>query len=219
MKGRICSGLLIVFCILARPSAGAADPETKPADAIKEDLSKGTHGKDVTEETKKAAAEYMMATMMPGPEHERLAKRAGAWNVTTNYWMQPGTPPMSFTHTSTSEMTMGGRFLEIRSKGQVMGQPFESLTIVGFDRRTDQYTIVGFDTMGTYYVEGAGTFDEATGSIIMPGETHDPKLNATERYRFVLRSESDDKYITEIIFKTPEDKDFMVVQSVSERIK
>jgi hypothetical protein len=76
----------------------------------------------------------------------------------------------------------------------------ESTTIIGFDRRSKKYTTVGLDTMGTYWVTAAGPYDESKKAIVMYGEDVDPALG-TQKYNFVTRIISPDKYITEVIFK------------------
>lgn len=205
----------VCLSVFASALVSAGEPEKK----IKDDLSKGTHGADVSEETMKAVAEQMMADMAPGPQHAHVAALAGEWTARTSYTMSPDAPPMTGEYQVTNVMILGGRFLETRSKGDFMGQPFENLMIFGYDRRHEEFTIVGFDTMGTYSVAGQGGRDEKTGVIKMKGTTHDPKLGATERYSFVIRDVSADSYTIQIWFTKPDGGEMMVVESVARRRK
>lgn len=207
---------MIVCCVVIFGlSAARADEPEKPAD----DLSKGTHGAHVSDETKKKAAEQMMADMMPGPQHEELSRRVGTWRQVTKYFTEPGAPPLTIEGEGVCTMVLGGRFLKCESKGQFMGQPFESLSMMGYDRRTETYTLVAFDTMGTYYVTGEGKKDEKTGTLKLPGTTHDPKIGSTERYFFIFRDMSPDSYVSEVWFLTPDDKEFKVVETTCTRVK
>jgi hypothetical protein len=144
-------------------------------------------------------AQYQ-ALIMPGEEHKLLEKLAGTWNMEVKMWMEPGAEPLFITGASTHRMILGGRFLMTEAKSGEGLFAGETLGILGFDRRSGVYTTVGFDTYGTYYVTGAGPYDEETRTITMSGEDFDPVLNHTQVYDFVMRLVSDDEYISEVIF-------------------
>jgi hypothetical protein len=136
----------------------------------------------------------------PGDEHKILEKMAGTWDQEIKYFMQPGQPPMIAKGSCTNTMVLGGRFLMTESKGGEPPMVVESLTFMGFDRRHMKYTMVGMDTMGTYYITAAGIYDDSTKSIVMSGEDEDPVMGHTQEYDIVTRFDGDDKYIQEIIF-------------------
>lgn len=141
------------------------------------------------------------AAQQPGPEHAELAKLAGAWRTQTKIWMQPGQPePMVLEGTATNEMILGGRFLLTRGSTPSMMGNVERLGVMGFDRRKEVYTSTGFDSMGTYGVSAAGTYDAERKAIVMSGRDHDPMLGHTQEYKFVVRVVSEDEYVVEIIF-------------------
>ena len=75
----------------------------------------------------------------------------------------------------------------------------KSIQFLGFDRRNEQYTLVGLDTMGTYFVTARGTFDEELGAIVMSGVDEDPFM--TQEYDFVMKTLSDDEYTVELYFR------------------
>lgn len=135
----------------------------------------------------------------PGPEHERLAVYAGSWDVEMTLWLQPGAEPMVIQGTATTRMVVGGRFLmhETRSEDGTM----ESMGILGFDRRSGQYQVMGMDNSGTYFVTAAGPWDEETGTAVLSGEDVDPIMQFTQRYDFVYHFVSADEYRIEVIFK------------------
>lgn len=136
----------------------------------------------------------------PGPEHKRLEQLAGTWNQEVKFWLGGGKDPMVVKGTTRSTMILGGRFL--LSEGKTTGPfPVETTTIFGFDRRQKKYTVVGFDTMGTYYVTAAGPYDEGKRAIVMYGEDKDDVLGHLQKYYMVLREMTPTRFIFEIIFK------------------
>jgi hypothetical protein len=94
-------------------------------------------------------------------------------------------------------MVLGGRFLELVAKGDFMGAPFESITMIGFDRRNEVWTTVGFDTLGTYWVTGTGKRDEA-GVIHMLGRDESPQ--GSQEFIFEVEFVSDDELVSSVYF-------------------
>jgi len=142
-----------------------------------------------------------MELAQPGPEHERLAALVGTWKMETKLWMVPGTEPMTQSGKIESTMILGGRFLMSEAESGEGFMATESVGLMGFDRRSGEYTTVGFDTWGTYYVTGAGAWDEDRGAIVLSGEDYDAATDHTKIYDFVLTPLSPDTYRFEVIFK------------------
>lgn len=136
----------------------------------------------------------MMELAQPGPEHERLASLAGDWEAT---FRMSG---MSLTATAENRMIMGGRFLASTVTGSAGGMPFEGLTILGFDRGPGVYTAVGFDTFGTFYVTGAGPWDDAEDRAVLAGSYDDPVTGHAHEYEFVWTVTSSDHYRWDVVF-------------------
>jgi hypothetical protein len=139
----------------------------------------------------------MMKLAQPGPEHEELMKYAGDWECDVTLTMAPGVEPIEQTASVTSRPILGGRFLELETTGEFMGQPFESLTILGFDRRHGLWTMVGFDTLGTYWVTAQGERDE-DGVIRMHGRDDDPM--GAQVFFNEWRLEGDDAFSSSVHF-------------------
>ncbi len=154
----------------------------------------------------KAQIEKMLEPLRPTVEHQELAGLAGRWSQDVAYAM--GGPPMKALGTVTNRMVLGGRFLVSEGTSNnpsTFGDPvIEFMSVYGFDRRTKEYTIVGFDTMGTYYVTASGTKTPA-GLILMSGETleHEGGKTDKRRYDMTLKVIDANTYVSEIIFKFP----------------
>lgn len=141
----------------------------------------------------------MMELGRPGPEHEELGRLAGEWDQRLRVWPSPGAEPIEMTGTSENRAILGGRFIESHSMASFGGEPMESMAILGFDRRHGEYTLIGLDTQGTYWVTAQGP-RQAGGSIVMSGTDEEVTMAHTQVYDFVLRIESSDRYVVEIVF-------------------
>jgi hypothetical protein len=178
-----------------------------------------------TPEQQKAMQQAMLEQMKPAPEHRTLAALEGKWSMDVVYRMGDG-PMMKARGVAANRMILGGRFLESHTTsnnpaGPGFGDPdVESLTLYGFDRRTNQYTILALDTMGTYWVSAAGSMTAGT-AIVMSGETLDDHAGSkeTRKYDMVLRIVDPDTYVTEIIFKFANRPDLKLVEVTHRRLK
>ncbi|MBI4881988.1 MAG: DUF1579 domain-containing protein [Planctomycetes bacterium] len=141
----------------------------------------------------------VMELAQPGEEHELLATLAGEWEMSYSMWMEPGGEAMQSRGEGTARMILGGRFLELQSTGLMMGMKTESLQILGFDRRHGEFTAVGFDTMGTYYVTARGAASPDAKFISMSGTDEDPQLGR-QVYRFEIEIKSADEYVFSVVF-------------------
>ena len=178
-----------------------------------------------TPEQQKAMQQAMLEQMKPGPEHGTLAALEGKWSMDVVYRMGDG-PVMKARGVANNRMILGGRFLQSSATsknpmGPGLGDPdVESLALYGFDRRTKQFTILGLDTMGTYWVSAAGS-RTADASIVMSGETLDDHAGSQEirKYDMVLRVVDPDTYVTEVIFKFANRPDLKLVKVTHRRMK
>ena len=170
------------------------------------------------------AIQKMLEPMKPVAEHQELATLAGRWTQDVTYSM--GGPPMKSSGTVNNRMVLGGRFLisegsSANPAGPGMGDPIvETMSIYGFDRRTKEFTIVHFDTLGTYYVDAAGNRTEPR-TVAMRGETLDDHAGAKamRKYDMVLKFIDADTYVTEIIFHFPGRAPQTVVSVTHRRLK
>lgn len=169
--------LLAALCACAAPPA--ADPAPAPAQLTPEQMAE------------------MMRLAQPGPEHAELAKFAGEWEGEVSIWMAPGAEPMKQAATASSRVVLDGRFVHMTSHGDFFGQPFEGISMFGFDRRNDVYTVVGFDSLGTYYVTGAGT-RQADGVIRLHGRDVEPL--GDQNYWFEIEWLNDDEFLSSVVF-------------------
>jgi hypothetical protein len=169
-----------------------------------------------------AEIEKMLESLRPTTEHGELARLEGRWTVEGTFLM--GGPPIKASGSMTNRMILGGRFLVSEGTSNNpsgIGDPTIGLmSIYGFDRRTNDFTIVGYDTLGTYYVTAAGK-KIPDGTIVMAGETleHDGGTAVTRKYDMTLKVIDANTYTTEVIFKIPGQPDQTIVSMTHRRVR
>jgi hypothetical protein len=157
-----------------------------------------------------AAMEYYVEMAKPVEEHKRLAELAGSWKVTTKLWFGPG-EPMSANGSGSGRMILGGRFLVLETdvKG-ALGS--EAMTLMGFDRRTNEYTMTSADTLGTYTITAAGRYDDAKKGIVLHGSYAQPPTGQEQKYWFLWTRPSDKEQVMALYFVT-NGKDTLVAET------
>lgn len=131
----------------------------------------GTAGALSPEE--KAMMEKMVELATPGPNHEALTSMEGDWTFTSRFWMKPGDPPAESTGRATFTPMLGGRFVEGKYTGDMMGMPFEGIAVMGYDNLSGKYQTSWIDNMGTMMMFMTGQKDPSTNSIVYTGQVDD----------------------------------------------
>lgn len=178
--------LLLVLFALVVPAAAFAEGE-----------------EEMTPEQAAMMDEYMKLSQ-PGPEHELLAGLEGKWDMTGWIMPAPSAAPLDFTGKAVNEMILGGRFLQMTSESGEGEMYTETLTILGFDPRSNKYTFVGYDTWGTFYVTAAGSYNDTTKVITMYGEEADVIAGFTQKFDQAIQIVDKDKYILTTVFYNKE---------------
>lgn len=136
-----------------------------------------------------ASQKAMMDYMAPGQMHQMLAKNVGEWKTKIKLWMQPGGEPVVSEGTSTSEMILGGRYLQTKHSASFMNMPMQGLGLDAYDNGKKTFISVWFDNMGTGVMVLEGKYDEAAKTITYFGKVYEPvsakEINVKEIVRFV----------------------------------
>lgn len=209
---------VVVVCVVGALQASIAGVSQARQERAKPEKPAQSPAQPTPEEMQKMQ-EQAMAEMAPVKEHERLAGLAGSWKMKVSFNPEPGAPKITSEGKAEAKMVLGGRFLKLESSGEMMGIPVESLTMFGFDRRFGKYTLVGYDTMGTYYVEAAGAFDEATSSMTLSGTNYETTLKQDLPFRFVVKLVGSDEWHQTLVFDMPGMGEMTVVEIVYTRVK
>lgn len=142
----------------------------------------------------KAWQEYMT----PSEGHNILAAHAGEWKTVTTMWMDPNQPPQKYEGEAKSEMIMGGRYLKATFTGNMMGMPFEGMSLEGFDNAKKEYTSVWIDNFGTGTSISTGKYDKKTKSIVYKGTVYDPMIGKETVLKQVVKNIDKDHHVIEM---------------------
>jgi hypothetical protein len=139
--------------------------------------------------------------------HEVLNYFVGRWKVESKMWAVPGAPPSESVNTNAGEMILGGRYVRLAYRGQMMGQPFEGLQISGYDNTAQVFTTIWIDNTSTSFYLLKGTYDAAKKTYTFTGRWADP-LGGDTPVRMIIRIVSPDVYESETYMVLPDGKDF-----------
>jgi hypothetical protein len=196
-----CLGLAMLLGLWAVPAA-AQEGEAPEGEAPADD----------------PAMAAMMASMVPGPQHEKLASMTGTWTITMKFWMDPGAEPQSSTGTAERSMILDGRILEERVTSDVMGMPFHGLGHTGYDNVTGEWWSTWMDNMGTGVMQTHGTVDEETHTATWEGEMSDPMTGGKTPMKIVAKHEGPDREVVDFYGPAPGGGDMIrTMQLVYER--
>lgn len=190
MRKRIASvtlvGLVSFLALSFAAAGGEGEPQTSPEERL--------------------AA--WMALAQPGEEHKALAPLVGSFVAEVTTWEGPEAQPQKTRGTMEATWVLGGRFLRQVVKGSFLGEPFEGLGYLGFDRVKKKYLGVWMDSMGTGIMLSEGAFDAKSQTFTSRAEMDDPASGQKLRFRETLRILPDGNMFSESFVTGPDGKEF-----------
>jgi len=164
----------------------------------------------------KAMAAYMKMGAVT-ENHEFLKKYAGSWDCQVKGWMAPGQPPTVSRGSFLGEMILDGRFLMMNFKGEMFGQPFNGLQIVGFDNMQNKYITLWIDNSSTFFFTTTGTRQDNV--ISESGLWPDPLTGAQSPVKARTTWAGADEYTYEQFMVMPDGSEFKSMEMICKRIK
>jgi len=138
--------------------------------------------------------ERMEAAGQPGPAHQALDALTGNWTAEVKCWKEPGQAPEVSQATAEASWILDGRFLQEEFHGEMMGQSFEGLTLLGFDNTKQTFNSVWISDMQTSMFVSEGKGDSGYKVITLQGKASCAATGQTDvPMKTVLRLHSDDK--------------------------
>lgn len=140
-----------------------------------------------------------MATMKPGPAHERLAELVGKYDTTMRMWMAPGQPPMEAQGSSEFAWFAEGKWLQESWSMPMMGMPSKGLTVLGYDNFKERYVWTKVDSLQTCITSAFGHFDKSGDDLILWGTIDEPMTPEQDKQvKYVYRGYGKDKFVLEV---------------------
>lgn len=152
-----------------------------------------------------------MDYMTPGPVHEMIAKSNGDWTEEITFWMAPDAPPTKTTANATNKMILGGRYQYSSVTGDMMGMPFEGVSILGYDNAKKIFQSTWMDNFGTGITNMTGTWDEATNTVNFTGTSLDPMTGKDMNIRQTFKIIDDNNQIMEM-YSTTDGKEMKTME-------
>jgi len=141
----------------------------------------------------------MDAAGTPGPAHKALDALVGNWKGEVKCWLDPAGEPNVSQATSKASWTLDGHFLEEEFRGEMMGQPFTGLLLMGYDNTKQKFNSVWVDSLHTSMFTSEGKGDNDNKVITLEGRMDYP---GTDRknvpMKLVFRVPSRDKHVLEM---------------------
>ena len=167
-------GLLLgLATAFAQEKKDPAKPPAKPAPGAATKPAGGPPGETTPE------MQAAMQAMLPGPAHEKLAKLAGDWTSKSTLSF-PGAQAEATEGTSKIMVVMDGRFIQQEDTGTMMGTPFKSAHLMGYNNGSKKYEAVWTYTLGTSMLMMTGTSDD-DGRTIKCSAAFENEIGATEK--------------------------------------
>jgi hypothetical protein len=147
-----------------------------------------------------------MEAIAPGPHHKAFEKRVGDWDAVIKLWAAgPGAEPMVSEGKSSYELVLGGRFLEQRMEGTIMGMPFVGMGVSGFDKTKGKHTSYWIDSMGTAAVYSEGECSDHCAKEWYQTTTTDPVSKMESAIKLVTLVKDENTHVLEWYMKMGEE--------------
>jgi hypothetical protein len=139
----------------------------------------------------------------PGPANQKLVAHAGKYVANTKFDMGNGAPPMESTGEATFESVLGGRFLVQRETNTMVGMPFESLKMYGYNADSGRYEGTWTYSGSTAIMSLNGTSTDGGKTIVFSASYEGAARKRTE-YEITFREIDADHFSTKLVDKAPD---------------
>lgn len=133
----------------------------------------------------------------PGPEHNLLYAMEGIWRQLVS-WHTKGQPDEFSKGFTQNRVILGGRYLQMKSIHDIGIFPYLSMTMIGFDRRIEKYTLHIFDVLTTYSLEAEGKYDPENQVLTFRGSSVPPMAEKELPFSYEITFEDDNKFIIKL---------------------
>lgn len=173
----LATGVICGRVVAAADQAGEAKPPTPTA--ADSDEPKYPPG----QKTKVGTNPWIQTDLKP--EHAVLTGLAGKFTTKVHVYTGPFARMFDTEGTAEGKLLMGGAFVQFTHAEKRMKQPFEAMTIYGFDQANRKYTAASVDNTSTALVNLIGTYDAEKKQLVMSGRFMDQHLRVVTILRTV----------------------------------
>lgn len=109
----------------------------------------------------------------PGPIHAMMASWDGNWTGETTMWNYEGATPTKSTGNAENKTVLGGKYQVSKHSGDMMGMPFEGMSILAYDNATKKFSNTWMDNWSTGIMMMTGDWDSTTRTMTLTGSYPD----------------------------------------------
>jgi hypothetical protein len=160
----------------------------------------------------------MMNAEKPGPQHAQLAKYVGEFTADVQMWMDPKQPAQKATGKERNEM-FGGRHLLGAYEGDMMGQPFQGRSCMGYDNNKKKWSSAWIDDMSTGVMFAEGDADASGKTVTFKSDMLCHMTGKVQPFRQVATFVDDDTYKYEMHTAGLDGKEFKTMEITYKRVK
>ena len=213
----LIAGLLLVTVNLT--FAGYGKKAEQPAAAEQTVVAAGQAAAAVGDQAAvDAAKQEMMARFKdystPNENHRVLDAVVGDWTYTSKHWMASDASVQESTGTAQAKWILDGHFVQQDVQGDMMGQPFTGVSLIGFDNIGKEYQSVWYNNMGTGMMVVSGKYDAAAKTITQGGNFYCPLTDGQRSTRWVTKFIDANTYAFEMWMVDEAGKDFKSMEIV-----
>jgi hypothetical protein len=145
----------------------------------------------------KEGMQRWVATMKPGPAHERLKELLGDYDIVIR---NPMAGSQEIKSTGTISWLAEGKWLKLEWSGMTMfGKPGSGLWVLGYDNFKERYVGMMVDSLQTCMNTMSGHFDMSGDNLILWGTIDEPATPEQDKYvRYIFRGYGKDAFTFEI---------------------
>jgi hypothetical protein len=145
----------------------------------------------------KEGMDRWVATMKPGPAHERLKELLGDYDISIK---NPMAGSKEIKSTGTFSWLAEGKWLKFEWTGMTMfGKPGSGLWVLGYDNFKERYVGMQVDSLQTCMNSMSGHFDASGDNLILWGTIDEPMTPEQDKYvRYIFRGFGKDSFTFEI---------------------
>lgn len=161
----ICSTAVLLFAACSNASNDADKKDTSTAAAKTDEVWVPIDSATMMQK--------MMEYSTPGDMHKLMASWNGTWTGEMQVWATEGAPEHKSPATAVNSMAYDGKYQISKHVGDMMGMPFEGMSITGYDNAIKKFTSSWVDNMSTGIMTMEGSWDAATKTRTMTGTMPD----------------------------------------------
>lgn len=156
----------------------------------------------------------------PGLEHRLLTPLEGEFTARVQAWREPGSEPEHSQGRMSNRWILGGRFLQGTYRGTLMGQPFDGVSLLGYDKARERFVGVWMDSMSTLLMPISEGASSKKGKVITLERTwFNPMMRAEATMREVTTIHSHDQHTFEIYEIGPEGEQRKTLEILYTRVR